>query len=120
MFQYKLLNNILFLNARLFHLNYVDSPLCSLCNTDPETPIHFFCDCLITISVWNEIINFFSPNLKLDVLTPQSAILGFFDDKDDNAVRSDMLLIFKYTLYKNRTKSMNKYIIINKIKLEKF
>ena len=123
-FQYKLLNNILFLNARLFHLKYVDSPLCSLCDTAPETPIHFFCDCLITNSLWNQIIHFFSPSLKLDVLTPQSAILGFFDKNEDNAIKNYILLIFKYTIYKNRTKNINKYLIIHKIKtifnIEKF
>ena len=58
------------------------------------------------------------------MLNPQSAILGFFDDNDDNAIRNYILLIFKYTLHKNRTKNMNKYIIINKIKsifnIEKF
>ena len=47
-FQYKLLNNILFLNSRLFHLNFSDSPLCSLCNNFVETPNHFFSECLIT------------------------------------------------------------------------
>ena len=30
-FQYKILNNILYLNERLFKFNIVDSPLCSLC-----------------------------------------------------------------------------------------
>ena len=30
-FQYEILNNILYLNERLFKFNIVDSPLCSLC-----------------------------------------------------------------------------------------
>ena len=31
MFQYKILNNILYLNQRLYHMKLVASPLCSLC-----------------------------------------------------------------------------------------
>ena len=31
MFQYKILNNILYLNQRLYCMNLVESPLCSLC-----------------------------------------------------------------------------------------
>ena len=30
-FQFKIVNNILYLNERLFKFNIVDSPLCSLC-----------------------------------------------------------------------------------------
>ena len=41
-FQFKLSHNTLFLNSRLFHLKYSASPLCSLCQSVNETPIHFF------------------------------------------------------------------------------
>ena len=30
-FQYKILNNVLFLNERLYKFNVITSPLCSLC-----------------------------------------------------------------------------------------
>ena len=35
-FQYRILNNILYLNERLFKFNIVDSPLCSLCGAYNE------------------------------------------------------------------------------------
>ena len=38
MFQYKLLNNIIL----LFRFRKVDSPLCSYCNNEEETPLHLF------------------------------------------------------------------------------
>ena len=36
-FQYKILNNILYLNNRLHKFGYVESPLCSFCNSETET-----------------------------------------------------------------------------------
>ena len=43
-FQYKILNNILYLNERLFKFNMVESPLCSLCNQASESVLHLFCN----------------------------------------------------------------------------
>ena len=47
-FQYKLLNNVLYLNNMLFRFKKVDSPLCSYCNEEEETPLHLFHSCLKT------------------------------------------------------------------------
>ena len=41
-FQYKILNNTLYLNECLFKFNIVDSPLCSLCKQENESVIHLF------------------------------------------------------------------------------
>ena len=44
-FQYKILNNILFLNQRLYYVKEIDSPLCSLCKREVETIPHLFLKC---------------------------------------------------------------------------
>ena len=54
-FQFKLSHNILFLKSRLFHLNHVPNPLCSLCNNFNETPSHFFCESLVVVGLCNEV-----------------------------------------------------------------
>ena len=41
-FQYKILNNILYFNEKLFKFKVVDSPLCSLCETENESVLHLF------------------------------------------------------------------------------
>ena len=41
-FQYKILNNILFVNKMLFKFRKVESPLCSFCKAEDETCIHLF------------------------------------------------------------------------------
>ena len=41
-FQYKLLNNILYLNKALFRFGFANTSLCSFCNIYDETPFHLF------------------------------------------------------------------------------
>ena len=58
MFQYKLLNNVLYLNNMLFRFNKVDSPLSSYCNEEEEeTPLNSFHSCLKTKQLWNKLIS---------------------------------------------------------------
>ena len=47
MFEYKILNNVLYLNQleRLYHMNLVESPLCSLCKKEVETISHLILRC---------------------------------------------------------------------------
>ena len=47
-FQYKILNNVLYLNNRLFKMGYAESPLCSLCKRENETVSNLFCNCTFT------------------------------------------------------------------------
>ena len=116
-FQFKLSHNTLFLNSRLFHLNYSTSSLCSLCQNFNETPIHFFCECRVTIDLWKELTLFFTPSVNLDPLTPKSAMFGFVEDNDDTfLIKNHILLLFKLCVYKNRTDTLNIHTIINKIK----
>ena len=41
-FQYKLLNSVLYLNKMLFRFEKIDSPLCSFCKMIGETVLHLF------------------------------------------------------------------------------
>ena len=107
-FQYRLLNNILYLNKQLFKMKLVENPLCSYCKIKQETSIHMFSECSISVSIWNKLERWLSPELKLPQLTPQSAILGFLDsdlDIHDLKLINHILLIFKQAIYNLRKKS---------------
>ena len=41
-FQFKILNNILYLNKKMSKIDLNVSPLCSLCNQHPDDIVHFF------------------------------------------------------------------------------
>ena len=49
-FQYKILNNILYLNEKLFKFGISSSSLCSFRNTSEETPEHLFSLCTHTLT----------------------------------------------------------------------
>ena len=116
-FQYKILNNILFLNDKLFHLNLVASPLCSLCNNAKENVEHLFYECSVSKALWSslqlQLINF----LPLNDLTPQSAVIGFLDEPPDTFnVVNHILIIYKIFIFKNRDKNLSIYHLLAKIK----
>ena len=104
-FQYKCLNNILYLNNALYKMNLVDSPLCSFCKEQNESISHFFYDCRVTQSLWHEVQHFFRTCFIVPNLSLQSAYLGFFEiSKDDYNLFNTILLTFKITLYQQRDK----------------
>ena len=45
-----------------------------------ETPIHLFAECGYVKGVWGQIQEFFSSNVILADLSPQSAILGWYQE----------------------------------------
>ena len=59
-FQYKILNNALYLNKMLLRFRKTPYPLCSFCKLHDENPIHIFSGCNQVISLWIEIKLFFS------------------------------------------------------------
>ena len=102
MFQYKILNNILFLNKLLFKLEKVQSPLCSFCNSEDETPLHIFCTCNVTKRLWNKLKYFVSRYLHIPEITPRSALLEFLNisnQQQNFLLINHLLLIFKHYQY---------------------
>ena len=117
MFQYKMLNNILFLNKKLFIFGLVDNSKCSFCKLNDETVIHLYTNCTIINNLWKELKRYFSPVFNMPDITPQSAIFGFIDNNYENLLLiNHILLIFKWYIFKARKKeqvnlnSLIKYI----------
>ena len=108
MFQYKLLNNVLYLNNMLFRFRKVDSPLCSYCNEEEETPLHLFHSCFKTKQLWNKLKQYFSQFINIPHSSPQSSIVGIFENNQHSMLINHLLLIFKFYIYSARnTKQLN-------------
>ncbi|XP_041481749.1 uncharacterized protein LOC121428924 [Lytechinus variegatus] len=54
-FQFKVLNDILNLNYKLYKMKVITSPLCSFCNAEIETIEHLFWNCPFTQLFWNQL-----------------------------------------------------------------
>ena len=72
MFQYNILNNILYLKQRLYHMELADSPLCSLCKREFETISHLFLRCESSKRHWAEIQKWSSHTVTLPQLSEDS------------------------------------------------
>ena len=105
-FQYKILHNILYLHKTLYIFGKIDSPLCSICHSNDETVAHLFCECVRVSQLWSQLRIFFSTDVNLPLLTPQTNIFGFLAEADKCIfkIMNHLLSIFKLCIYKNREK----------------
>ena len=100
-FQYKVLNNVLYLNFKLFQFKVSTTSLCSYCNQHDETVQHHFSNCNEFISLWTAVKLYFANSIKL--ICPQIAILGYTNTDDRCFITQNLiLLIFKFYVYKSR------------------
>ena len=105
-FQYKLLNNVLYLNKKLFQFGIISQSKCSFCDLYDETPYHIFYECTYTQNLWNQLWLYISEKVALPVLNPQSAIFSFTDVLDHNYLLvNHLLFIFKYNIYNSRVEN---------------
>ena len=75
-FQYKVLNNGLYLNKNIFIFGKSSSPLCLFYKNIDETILHLFYERDITKTLWKCLISFFDKSLNLSLLSPQAAFIG--------------------------------------------
>ena len=79
MFQYKILNNILYLNKQLFIFNKKDTKLCSYCKLQDETINHIFVECKFAIKLWSDLRHYCQCSFDIQILNTQGATFGFFE-----------------------------------------
>ena len=108
-FQYKILNNVLFLNKKLHTFGAKSSPLCSFCHLYDETPSHMFYECDRVKCLWSDLVQSFQNNLILLTLTPWTTIFSFLDYLNNDSIfeknkclSNHIILIFKLYVYKSR------------------
>ena len=124
-FQYKILQNTLNINQKLFLFGKHNTSLCSFCNLEDETVIHVFVQCSKTKRLWCTVIECFKWNLHFPLLSPQSAIFDFLQ-ADDKVflILNHLSLLFKYYVYVSRSSKVLSFeallkFIMKVYKLEK-
>ena len=96
-FQYKVLNNIVFTNEKMFKFKMTDSPLCSFCKREVESLQHLLYYCHVTRTLWEA----FRPWLGEVKINPHpftitEILFGVFDVADDWIMLNHLILIDKY------------------------
>ena len=106
-FQYKIVNNVLFLNKKLYNFGITNTALCLLCKNFEETPIHIFYDSIHVKSLWEKLQTKFQNDIILSSLTKQAAILGLNNEASNiYNLLNRILLVFKYCVYRARQKQI--------------
>ena len=101
-FQYKLLNNVIYLNKKLFQFGIISQSTCSFCELYDETSHHIFYECTYAQNEWNRIRFYLSEKVALPVLNPQGAIFGFTILDHNFLLVNHLLFIFKNNIYNSR------------------
>jgi hypothetical protein len=98
MFQYKILNNILYLNRDLCRFKLISYASCSFCKIHPETIDHLFVYCIKTKNLYFEIRDWLE---KFDLFLPESNTYNIILGVDDLTINF-VILMFKLILFKKR------------------
>ena len=114
-FQYKILNNILYLNERLYKFNIVDSPSRSLCGAYNESIKHLFCTYTVTQRLWHQLKSWMHEVVSFPILEPKTVILGLWSQKCSNYIlMNHIILIFKRNIFLKRKE--RKHINFDRLK----
>ena len=98
-FQFKILNNVLYLNKQLYKMNLSVGPLCLLCLEEQETFTHLFLECSYSSNLWRELQRSFSPKFSLPNLNVKNLTVGFIKSKSTQITVNHILLVFKHYIH---------------------
>ena len=107
-FQYKLLNDIVFTNEKLFRFKMIDSPLCSFCKKDVESLENLLFHCTFVESFWKTFTSWLTnQNITLETLTLVNILFGVYYENKDNIILNHLILMAKFYIYKCKLNSTN-------------
>jgi len=105
-FQYKILNRILFTNRSLCKMKIVSSTLCTFCNTSDESLEHLFCYCKHSLAFWKSVVLWLtSIDIDIDFLNDYGIIFGLAQKNLSWTLLSHIIIISKQVIYCNRLKN---------------
>ncbi len=97
--QVRINHNILATNTFLTRIQVIDNPLCTFCNSEPETIKHLLWQCHKTQKILNDLkIWLTSKNLNIEI-TEKSFLFGLFENKT-NEIEKNILMETKAYIYR--------------------
>ena len=93
-FQYKILNSILYTNAKLYKIGFKLNDSCSFCSSEPETLYHFLYLCPFSIDFWRDFEVFWHQLLKENIrLSLQDILVGMIRQNSPSAKLLNYLIM---------------------------
>ena len=83
-------------------MNIVNSELCSFCEAESETIIHWLCPCRKVKQLWASVQQCCSKCFSPPDLSPQTGVLGFLENARSHIHQNIILLFFKKFVYEKR------------------
>ena len=125
-FQYRILHRILATNKFLHMIHYIDSDICSFCNTYPETLQHLFFKCDNVYNLWKEVKSWILSKTGIQINFSKDIVMfGMVNNKNSTFINW-LTINIKYYIYnmKIQKKMLNinsvKNMLKNKFYIEKY
>ena len=116
-FQYKILNNIVFTNQKLFKLKMIESPRCTFCKRETESLEHLFFNCYVTKFFWEAFCSWLIEcSIALQPLTLTDIVFGIFNVEKDFDILNHLVLAAKLYVYKCKLNNVNPSLQVYKAK----
>ena len=116
-FQYKVLNNIVLTNERLFKWGLSDSPLCTFCRV-VESFEHIFFYCNVTKAFWEAFCSWLGEcQFNFQTFSIMDIFFGVFNAEEDLIILNHLILTAKFYIYKCKLNSKNPSIRVYKAKI---
>ena len=118
-FQYKVLNNIVFTNEKMFRLKMIDSPSCAFCKQEIESIEHVFFYCNVTktsseaFCIW-----LFNCNINIQSFAIIHILFGMFNIGDDFIFLNHLILTAKLYIYRCKLNSIHPILRVYKAKIK--
>ena len=107
-FQYKLLNDIVFTNEKLFPFKMIDSPLSSFSKKDVESLEHLLFQCTLIEGFWKAFTSCLTnKNISLEALTLENILFGVYNENEDNIILNHLIIMAKSYIYKSKLNRKN-------------
>ncbi len=101
-FQYRLLNNAILTNKRLFKMKEVPTEYCTFCNMQVETVVHVLWECTTAQHLWNNVRQWVSQKTGKNVIfTLDNVILNNVTKNPIDSVNMICLIVKQY-IYSSR------------------
>ena len=101
-FQFKVINNILPLNYKLYKMHLLSSPNCTFGCPDNETIEHIMWNCPVSQTFWNNVKAFLIDYIDLSFIQERIVIVGFLENVTDKILINHIIFIVKRCIFVSR------------------